>query len=215
MSTNSTEQLLQQLNWRYATKRMNGEKVSQEKLNAILEATRLSASSYGLQPYTILVVENPELRAKLQPAAYNQPQTVEGSHILVYCAWNGVNQANIDAYMQDIADQRGLPIEALDGFKNYMAPVILGMDEASQRAWAAKQIYIALGTTLIAAAAAEVDSTPMEGFVPAQVDEILGLKEKGLHPVAMCVLGYRDAANDYLANAKKARRPSERLFQFL
>jgi nitroreductase / dihydropteridine reductase len=217
MQTNNsaTDTLISQLNWRYATKKMNGQKVSSDKLNAILEAIRLSASSYGLQPFTVLVIENPELKAKLQPATYGQSQTVDSSHLLVFCGWNKVTAENIADYIADIAAERGVSIDALADFSGYMSGAILGLDAATQKHWADKQTYIALGTGLIAAAAAEVDATPMEGFIPAQVDEILGLEAQGLHSSLILALGYRDASADYLAAAKKVRRPANQFYKFL
>jgi nitroreductase/dihydropteridine reductase len=216
MSTQSAiSTLIEQLNWRYATKKMNGQKLAADTLDHILEATRLSASSYGLQPFTVLVIENPELKAKIQPASWGQTQVVDCSHLLVFCGWNKITAENIEAYIADIAEQRGVSTESLAGFKGYIDGAVLGLDEATQRAWADKQVYIALGTALVAAAAAQVDATPMEGFVPAQVDEILGLAAKGLHSTVMLPLGYRDAANDYLTGAKKVRRSSDKFFQFL
>jgi len=214
-TTSATSTLIEQLNWRYAAKKMNGQKVSAETIDQILEATRLSASSYGLQPFTVLVIENPELKAKIQAAAYGQTQTVDCSHLLVFCGWNTVTAQDIDNYIQDIATQRNAPLEALEGFKGYVSGAVLPLDDNTKKIWIDKQIYIALGTALIAAAAAQVDATPMEGFVPAQVDEILGLAAQGLHSTVMLPLGYRDAAGDYLTGAKKVRRASDKFFKFL
>ncbi len=207
--------LIEQLNWRYATKKMNGQAVSTEKIAQILEATRLAATSYGLQPFTVLVITNPELKAKIQPAAWGQTQVVDCSHLLVFCGWNKVTAQQIDTFVAQTTRERNLPEAALTDYKGFMSKSILGMDEATQRTWADKQIYIALGTALVAAAAAEVDSTPMEGFIPAQVDDILGLAAQGLHSTVMLPLGHRDAANDFLVAAKKVRRATDELFQFL
>jgi len=207
--------LTDSLKWRYATKRMNGEKVPAEKLEAILTATQLSASSQGLQPYTILVISNPEIKAKLQPAAYGQAQIVECSHLLVFCAWTNITEKEVDEYMNDVAAKRGIPVEALTDFK---AMVQGGADSKTveeRQNWAAKQAYIALGTALAAAAEERVDATGMEGFSPAEFDTILGLEEKGLKSVVLVALGYRDAANDRLASAAKVRRDKEKLFQFI
>lgn len=215
ITTTAGEQLISQLQWRYATKRMNGQKIEQGTLDRILEATQLSASSYGLQPYTILVIEDEATRKALQPVSWGQSQVVDSSCLLVYCVWDNITEANVDTYMQDIATKRGISVDMLADFKGYIMNAVNGLDQAGRRDWAARQAYIALGTTLVAAAAEEVDTTPMEGFVPAEVDKILGLEAKGLRSVVMCALGYRDAANDYLATAKKVRRDKDQLFQFI
>lgn len=203
--------LIDALNWRYATKRMNGEKVPAEKLDTILEATRLSASSMGLQPYTILVVENEEVKKQLLPAAYNQPQIVEGSHLLVFAAWENVTEEHVTNYINDIIETRGVAPETLDAFKASLMGIVNGRTPEQKYEWAARQAYIAFGTAIAAAAVEQVDATPMEGFNPAAVDEILGLKEKGLRSVTILALGYRDAEKDYMVNQKKVRRSKDEL----
>lgn len=205
--------LIDALNWRYAAKRMNGEKVPQEKIENILEATRLSASSMGLQPYTILVVENEEVKKKLQPAAYNQPQIVEGSHLLVFAAWENVTEEHVDDYLKNIAETRGVTLESLDAFKASLMSIVTGRTQEQKFEWAARQAYIAFGTAITAAAIEQVDATPMEGFNPDAVDEILNLKAQGLRSVTILALGYRDAEKDFLANAKKVRRHKDHLIQ--
>jgi nitroreductase len=203
--------LLDALNWRYATKRMNGKPVPQEKIETIVEAARLAPSSMGLQPYALFVIDNPEVKAKLQPAAYNQPQILEASHLLVFAAWDDVTAEHVDTYIDDIATTRGVPADTLDGFKASLMGIVDGRTKEQKHEWAARQAYIAFGTAIAAAATEQVDATPMEGFVPAQVDEILGLTQKGLRSVTILALGYRDAEQDFLANAKKVRR-SRNLF---
>lgn len=205
--------LIEALNWRYATKRMNGEKVPQEKIDTILEATRLSASSMGLQPYTILVVENEEVKKKLQPAAYNQPQIVESSHLLIFAAWENVTEAHVDEYLKNIAETRDVTLESLESFKASLMGIVNGRTPEQKYEWAARQAYIAFGTAITAAAIEQVDATPMEGFNPSAVDEILNLKEQGLRSVTILALGYRDAEKDFLAKAKKVRRHREQLIQ--
>lgn len=198
--------LIDALNWRYATKRMNGKTVAQEKIDTILEAARLAPSSMGLQPYALFVVDNPELKAKLQPAAYNQPQITEASHLLVFAVWEDVTAEHVETYINEIAATRGVPASTLDGFKASLMGIVNGRTKEQKHEWAARQAYIALGTAIAAAATEQVDTTPMEGFVPAQVDEILGLNKKGLRSVSILALGYRDSEQDFLANAKKVRR---------
>jgi nitroreductase / dihydropteridine reductase len=203
--------LINALNWRYAAKRMNGEKVPAAKLDAILEATRLSASSFGLQPYTILVVENDEVKKQLQPAAYNQPQITEASHLLVFTAWEDVTEAHVNGYMDNIVKTRGVAPESLDALKASLMGIARGRTPQQKYEWAARQAYIAFGTAITAAAVEQVDATPMEGFDPAAVDRVLGLKEKGLRSVTILALGYRDTEKDYMVNQKKVRRPIDEL----
>ncbi len=204
--------LLAALNWRYATKRMNGNAIAPEKLNTILEATRLSPSSLGLQPYKIIVITDPETKKKIQPACYNQPQIVEGHAVVVFCTLKTIDAATVDAYIATIAATRNVTTESLEGFKNMCLGFVLNMDADQAQKWAMLQTYIALGNIMVAAALEEVDSTPMEGFVPEKLDEILELDKLGLQSSVVCVLGYRDVENDYLLNAKKVRKSTENLF---
>jgi nitroreductase/dihydropteridine reductase len=204
--------LIEALKWRYATKRMNGKKVEKEKLDNILEATRLSASSIGLQPYSIVVVESDELKKKIQPVAYNQPQITEASHLLVFAAWNDITSEHWDDFEKDHAAQRGITLEEAKGILQSYKGIFIGRDQEVNYQWAARQAYIAFGTAIAAAALEKVDATPMEGFVAAELDVLLGLKEKGLRSVTILTLGYRDEANDFLVNLNKVRRPKEKLF---
>jgi len=204
--------VLNNLKWRYATKRMNGQKVPAEKLENILYAIQLAPTSIGMQPFTVLVIEDPELKAKIAPAIYNQPQITEGSHVLVFAAWKEYSIENVDKYINHIASLRGIPIESLDGMKNMITGAIAGKTPEQLLNWNMRQAYIALGTGLVAAAEEKVDATPMEGFDPEALDATLGLAEKGLHSTVILVLGYRDTENDYLSSAAKVRRDKEELF---
>ena len=194
--------LLDKLNWRYATKKMDSSKaVEQEKVDRILEAIRLTATSSGLQPYEVIVVTNKELREKIVPHAWNQAQITDGSHLLVFAAWDNYTEDRINEMFDLVNDERG--------FKNYRQ-MILGAypprDAEVNYQHAARQAYIGLGTALIAAAEEGVDSTPMEGFDPAKVDDILGLTERGLRSVVLLPLGYRAEEGDWLKGMKKVRR---------
>jgi nitroreductase len=204
--------LINALNWRYATKRMNGQKVPTEKVNNILEATRLSASSMGLQPYTVLVVEDEALRQEIQKVANNQPQIVEASHLLIFAAWDNISEQQVDDYINQMAAERGVTLESLAYFRSALVGIVTRNSQEQNYQWAARQAYIAFGTAIAAAATEEVDATPMEGFNAAALDELLNLKEKGLRSVTLLPLGYRDAANDKLATAKKVRREKDKLF---
>jgi nitroreductase len=203
--------LLDSLKWRYAVKRMNGNKIPEATMNTILEATKLAPSSFGLTPYNIIVIEDEETRKKLQPHFYNQPQVGESSALVIFATWNSITEKEVAAYMQEIAEERGVPVESLNDFAGYINGSIKNLRAEQLQIWAAKQTYIALGFALVAAATEEIDATPMEGFKPDAVDEALGLKELGLHSAVAVTLGYRDAANDYLSGAKKVRRASEKL----
>lgn len=203
--------LINDLAWRYAAKRMNGNKVSIEKIENLLEAIRLSASGFGLQPYQVFVIENLELRAQIQPIAYGQPQVTESSHLLVFAAWNEVTEEKIDAFIQLVSEVRNVPVDELIDYRKAISGMLKRPQEA-QANWAARQVYLAMGTALAAAAELQIDSTPMEGFIPAQLDELLDLSSKGLHSVLMLALGERDTATDYMANVAKVRYSKDQLF---
>ena len=198
-------ELLESLGWRYATKKMNGDKIPQDKLDRILEATRLAPSSYGLTPYQVIVVEDQELKEKLVPACYGQTQLKDSSAVLVFAIWDTINEESVVNYINDIAEQRNLPVEGLDGLKDMMVGSITNMTDEQKQTWAQKQTYIGLGFSLVSSAVEKVDSTPMEGFVPSLVDEVLGLKELGLSSTLVLTLGYRDDS-DVLSTLKKVRR---------
>lgn len=203
--------VLESLNWRYATKRMTGEKVPQEKIDAILEATRLAPTASGLQPFSILSVSDRELLEKIQPIANNQPQITEASHLLVFAAWDNVTPEQIEKVFGQVIKERNLPADALDKYKSFLTMHFGSISQEERFNAAARQAYIAFGVAIVAAAEQMVDATPMEGFKPAELDKLLGLREKGLRSVSLLALGYRDTANDWLANLKKVRRPIEEL----
>jgi nitroreductase len=205
-------ELLDAMNWRYAAKRMNGQTIPEEKLNTILEAIRLSASSVGLQPYNVIVTNSHELKGKIHELACPQPQIVESSHILIFAVWTSVEAEQIDKYIQLIADTRNTTTEALSPFADSIKGSLLTRTAEQRYDWAARQSYIGLGSALIAAAVEKVDATPMEGFNGPALDELLDLPAKGLKSVAILALGYRDVENDFLAKAPKIRRPAEDFF---
>lgn len=205
---------IESLQWRYATKKFSDKKVSTEDLDKILEAINLSASSTGIQPYRVFVVQNPELRKELGEGSFNA-QISESSHLLVFAAFEKVTQEHIEQYMARIAHERNIPVEALSDFKAALVGGILSRSNEENHLWAARQAYIALGTALIAAAELKIDSTPMEGFDPSKFDSLLGLKEKGLKSVVILSLGYRDTENDGFAKLKKVRLPLEDFATFV
>lgn len=197
------------LNWRYATKKMTGDIVPQEKLDYILEAARLAPSSSGLQPYKIIVVNNRELLEKIKPIAYNQNQITECSHLLVFAAWDGYSDERMKNVFDRIVADRGMPAGGMDDYRKRL----WGLYEPLGNEWhtkhTARQAYIALGIALIAAAEVQVDATPMEGFLPEEMDKLLGLAEQGLKSVVIMPIGYRDAENDWNAKMTKTRTPME------
>lgn len=199
--------LLQKLQWRYATKKMNPAKaVPREKVERIIEAVRLAASSSGLQPYEIILVTNPRVREKILPIAWNQAQVTDGSHLLVFAAWDNYTPERINTMFDLVNDERGFTSE---GWENYRQQLLANYPKRSAEEnfqHAARQAYIGLGTALIAAAEEEVDSTPMEGFDSAALDELLDLRSRGLRSVVIMPLGYRADEGDWLVNLKKVRR---------
>lgn len=201
-------ELIERLQWRYATKKYNDQKVSEDILQKIITATSLSASSLGLQPYRLFVIDNEELRKELSGHSFN-PQVAEASHLLLFAAHTSINEEVINDYITLIARERGISTVDLEIFKQKGLMPLLEKTGDDFFIWAARQAYIALGTALIAAAAEHVDATPMEGFLPDKFDELLGIKEKGLRSVVLLSLGYRDEHLDPFAKLKKVRWPHE------
>ena len=203
MTTKPLNDLLQ---WRYATKKMDPSKaVPQEKVDAIIEAVRMAPTSSGTQPFELFVVTNPDIRAQIAEAAGGQAQITEGSHLLVFAAWDNYTAERIDEVVDLNVEARGdLPMlhAYFDNLKSNYVP----RNAEVNYAHAARQAYIALGIALVASAEQLIDSTPMEGFSPDAVDEILGLKKRGLRSVVLLPLGYRDEANDWLLPMGKVRK---------
>ncbi|MBC7547623.1 MAG: NAD(P)H-dependent oxidoreductase [Polaromonas sp.] len=205
-----TSDLITKLKWRYATKKMDPTKVvPDDKLQRILESIRLTATSSGLQPYEVLVVTNPEIRAQIKPNAWGQGQVTDCSHLLVFAAWNTYTAARINTMFDRVNDERGMKNEGWEAYRQTLLKSYPHKDAETNFEHAARQAYIGLGTALIAAAEEEVDSTPMEGFDPVKVDEILGLRERGLRSVVLLPLGYRASEGDWLVDLKKVRNPME------
>ena len=200
--------LIDRLNWRYATKKMKaGQAVPQAAVDRILEAARLAPTSSGLQPFEIVVVTSAEVRQRIQPIAWNQAQITEGSHLLVFAAWDDYTEERINTMFDLTNELRGFKNE---GWENYRQMLLANYPKRGAEVnfqHAARQAYIGLGAALIAAAYEEVDATPMEGFDPQALDEILGLRARGLRSVVIVPLGYRQPEGDWLVNLKKVRRP--------
>ena len=203
-------ELIDKLKWRYAAKKMDPSKaVAEDKVERIIEAARLAPTSSGLQPYEIIVVTNAEVRAKIKAIAWNQAQVTDGSHLLVFAAWDNYTPERIN-HMFDLTNEvRGFKNEGWENYRQMLLSTYPQRDADTNFQHAAKQSYIGLSAALIAAAYEGVDSTPMEGFDPAALDEILGLRARGLRSVTILPLGYRAAEGDWLVNLEKVRRPRE------
>lgn len=201
--------LIEALNWRYATKKMNGQPVAQEKVDQILEAARLAPSSSGLQPFKVIVVTDPALKQELLPHTFNQSQIVDASHVLVFAAWDNYTEERIDEVFNRTNAERGVPNEATADYVATLKKMYLTRDAEVNFNHAARQAYISFGTAIAEAALLKVDATPMEGFDNAKYDEILKLNEQGLKSVTVLPLGYRDEANDWLVGLKKVRQSKE------
>ncbi|MFT3739516.1 MAG: NAD(P)H-dependent oxidoreductase [Breznakibacter sp.] len=207
--------ILQNLKWRYATKQFDAsKKLSKQQLDTVLEATNLAATSYGLQPFDVLVVENPDIRKKLREAAWGQSQLTDASQIVVFAAKTNLSAAHVDEFVARISQTRGIPVETLADYRNMMVGSVEGRSPEARTQWAARQAYVALGTLLTASAAEGIDACPMEGFSPDQFDEILGLKEKNLTAVVIAALGFR-SANDKYQHAAKVRRDIKDIVRFI
>lgn len=206
-------ELVKNLEWRYATKKFDtSKKVSTKDIDKIKEAVRLSASSYGLQAYKVLVIENPEVRKKLRAAAWNQPQITDSSQLFVFCNYVNVDENLVDDYMLLTAKTRDLKVDQLGDFKQMIMGATGGLNDEQMNAWTSKQTYIALSTLLAATSELQIDACPMEGFNKDQFNEILGLNEKGLSASVVAAVGYR-AADDQAQFSPKVRKPSEILFE--
>lgn len=205
--------ILHKLEWRYATKKFDSNKeVSESDITNILKATNLSASSSGLQPYSLIVIHNEEIKKQLREHSYNQPQITDASHIMVFAAKTEVSEEYISEYIERTEQIRNLTVGDLDGFKQNIIARVAHKSKQEISHWTQKQAYIALGTLLLAAADLKIDVCPMEGFIPEKYNEILGLNEQNLHACVIAAVGYR-AHDDKLAYAKKSRKALDELVQ--
>ena len=200
------------LQWRYACKKMSGASVAPEKVEKVLEAIRLAPTSMGFQPLTVLVITDSELKKKILPVANNQSQVVDCSHLLVFCTWNQFTPDQVASYMQLIMDTRGVTAESISGFKRGLENMLANRSLEENKEWAAKQAYLAFGVGITAAAIEGVDATPMEGFNPNALDELLELEKQGLCSVLMLPLGQRDEVNDWLLKLPKVRQSADKFF---
>jgi nitroreductase len=199
--------------WRYATKKFDATKrVSESDFETLQHAIQLSTSSYGLQPYKVFIIENPKLRAQLQPACWGQNQIVDASHLVVFANILKFGNDHIDAYIENLVKTRGIKVEDIKGYADFMKMKINERPSGFINEWTAKQTYLALGNLLNAAAELKIDVTPMEGFEPEKVNELLGLHEKGLNATLLATIGYRHQ-EDTTQHYAKVRKPLEELFE--
>lgn len=199
---------IKDLNWRYATKAMNGLKVDDTKIDAILEATILAPTSSGLQPFEVLVIKNTELKEQIRPIANNQSVVTDCSHLLVFAAWEDYTEERINAAFEVSHAIRGFN-QDWDNYRKRLLELYVGRDPKENFEHAARQAYIGFSFAIAAAAIERVDSTPIEGFSPEKLDELLSLKDRGLKSVLLLPLGYRDEKKDWLVDLKKVRKPEE------
>lgn len=201
--------LLEALDWRYATKRMTGEKLDENIVSNIIEAARLAPTSAGLQPIHLFVISNPEVKAQIQPIALGQPQIVESSHLIVFTSWDKITNEAIGKVHTEMNNLRNLPRETTAQTEENLRNLFSTFSEEEQYHHTAKQAHIALGVAIAAAAELGVDATPMEGFDKNGLDEFLKLREKGLRSVLLLALGKRKEEDDWLLPLKKYRQTKE------
>ena len=210
MKTIAPEQLVDQLNWRYATKQFDpSRKIPADQWAALEQSLLLSPSSLGMQPWAFVVVEDPALRETLKAVSWNQAQITAASHLVVFAAKKDIIEADVDAYMDRISEVRGVPVSSLDGFRGMInGSVLQGKDDATRAIWTSRQVYIPIGVLLAGAALMGLDACPMEGITPSEYDRLLGLEEKGLTALAVVAVGYRSPEDPY-AQLPKVRFPAE------
>ncbi len=204
--------ILEHRTWRYATKKFDpSKKVSDQDLETLLEATRLSASSYGLQPYHIFVISDQETNEKLKPASWGQSQITDASHLIVFANFTDFGEELVDGFLNNVGETRNIPLESLKGYSDLMKSKLMDLPAESKSAWTAKQAYIAFSNMMQAAAELKIDTCPMEGFESDKYNEILGLTEKKLNAAVILPIGYR-SDEDQTQHLPKVRKPKEALF---
>ncbi len=207
------ETFIENQNWRYATKKFDSTKsISNNDLETLKEAIRLSASSYGLQPYKVFLIENKAIREQLKEFSWGQTQITDASHLFVFANYVDVQNDHIDNYIQNIATTRSLNVEDLQAFSDLMKAKLIDLPQDIQNNWTSKQTYLAMGNLLNAAAELKIDATPMEGFEPSKYNEILGLDKLGLNASLVVPVGYRHE-EDYSQHYIKVRKSKEELFE--
>ena len=198
--------IIESLSWRYATKKFDtNKKLSENKVKTLKEAFNLTATSFGLQTISMLVISNEDLKKSLIEHAYNQKQVYEASHLLVICIQNDIKDKDINDFFDNIKLIRNTPETILESYRNYLLQSMRDKSVEERQQWSMNQAYIALGNLMTVCAVEGIDSCPMEGFNPEKYDEILNLKDKGLKSLLLLPVGYR-AEDDMFANFKKVRK---------
>ena len=201
--------IIAQLEWRYATKKFDADRfLSAEQLEILTRAFNLTATSYGLQPLRLIVIQDKALQEKLVEFSMQQRQVADASHLLIFCIERTLKSPYVKEYFDNVKETRETPEEILAPFKEMLADKFDNQSKEETREWAVKQAYLAMGNLLTVCALEGIDACPMEGFEPSAFDKVLGLKEKGLESVLMMPVGYR-AKDDMFADFKKVRRPIE------
>ena len=209
------ENYIENLNWRYATKKFNTDKkLSEDDVQRLVKSIQLSASSYGLQPYEVFVISDEETKAKLKPAAWNQSQITDASHLFVFAGLKKLDENYIDSYVENISKIRDIQVQDLSALKEKLVANIVEKPEENQKIWAQKQAYLALGNLLSAAAHLKIDTCPMEGFDEQEFDKILGISGTNLTTAVIATAGYR-SEEDQMQHAKKVRKQEEELFHII
>jgi nitroreductase len=207
------QHILDALNWRYATKKFDSsKKISPKDLEILKEVLRLTPSSYGLQPWKFLIIENQALRQQLREKSWGQSQVTDASHLIVFCSYLDLKEEHIDNHITNTSITRNQDIANLAGYGNFVKKTLSNLSPNDISTWSSKQLYIALGQLMLACAEMKIDATPMEGFEPAGYDEILGLKAKNLHATLVCPIGYRHAEDDAQFN-NKVRKSGKEVFE--
>lgn len=206
--------IIDSLHWRYATKKFSDKKLSAEELDILLESIRLAPTSYGQQPFRVIIIQDPEMREKLIPASFGQDKVAKASHLLVFAVETGLNHENVAAYIDRTTDAWDTNRKELEGFENVVNNLYAGMNEEQKENWAARQAYLSLGFLMTTAAIKGIDVCPMEGIEPATYDELLGLKEHNLKTVVVATLGFR-AADDALQHKDKSRKTKSEMFLYV
>ena len=209
----SPDQLISALEWRYATKLFDTKKLPTATWSALEKSLQLAPSSFGLQPWKFIVVENPEIRAKLRPVSWNQSQVTDASHLVVFTRRTEMTEKDVQDFFDLMVSERKVEADKIEPYRQMMiGGVVKGKDAPTQREWAARQVYIALGQFMAAAGVIGVDTCALEGIDPAAYDEILGLKGSGYETVVACAAGYRSTEDKY-ATMKKVRFPLSKIFK--
>lgn len=203
--------VVDKLNWRYATKKFDPiKKVNKADLDTLLEAARMTACSYGLQPYHFYVIEDEQTKIKLRKASWDQSQITDASHLIVLANKPTFDEGLVDNYLENLIEVRGLAKEDVAGYSQMMKSSLIGLTDEQKKSWTSNQTYIVLGNLLTIAAEMEIDACPMEGFNNAQYNEILGLNDKNLNTAVVLAIGYR-SKDDQTQNYSKVRHSKENL----